>query len=68
METKRTSIYKAISYRIICIVSMLTITWLFTGNKSQSILITIVFQSIQTLLYYFHERLWASYLIWKARK
>jgi uncharacterized membrane protein len=59
-ESKKRSLLKAVSYRIICIISMLLITFLFTNNVNQSIFITIVFQSIQTVLYYLHERLWAK--------
>ncbi|WP_373921472.1 DUF2061 domain-containing protein [Prolixibacter sp. NT017] len=59
-ESKKRSLLKAVSYRIICIISMLLITFLFTNNVNQSIYITIVFQSIQTVLYYLHERLWAK--------
>ncbi len=51
-ESKKRSLLKALSYRIICIISMLLITFLFTNNVNQSIYITIVFQSIQTVLYY----------------
>ena len=59
IESKKRSLLKAISYRIICIISMMVITLLITKNVQQSVYITIVFQSIQTLLYYLHERLWA---------
>ena len=61
METKKRSILKSITYRIICIISLLSVTLLLTGNFSQSILITFVFQSIQTILYYLHERFWVYY-------
>jgi uncharacterized membrane protein len=57
-ESRKRSILKAISYRIVCIISMLAVTFLFTRNVNQSVYITIVFQSIQTLIYYLHERLW----------
>ncbi|WP_372776655.1 DUF2061 domain-containing protein [Mangrovibacterium sp.] len=59
MESRKRSVLKAISYRVICIISMMVITLLITKNVSQSLYITVVFQSIQTLLYYLHERLWA---------
>ena len=62
MESKKRSILKAISYRIICIISMMVIMLAFTKNVSQSIYVTIVFQTIQTALYYFHERIWVRYL------
>lgn len=58
MESKKRSLLKAISYRIICVISMLIITYLFTKNANQSLYITIVFQTIQTVIYYLHERIW----------
>jgi uncharacterized membrane protein len=59
MESKKRSLLKAISYRIICVISMLAVTYLFTKNANQSLYITIVFQTIQTVVYYLHERIWA---------
>lgn len=46
-ESKKRSLLKAVSYRIICIILMLLITFLFTNSVNQSIYITIVFQLIQ---------------------
>lgn len=62
MESKKRSILKAISYRIICIISMMVIMFLFTKNLSQSIYVTVIFQTIQTLLYYVHERVWVRFI------
>ena len=62
MESKKRSIHKAISYRIICVLSILVIMLVFTKNVSQSVYVTIVFQTIQTALYYFHERIWVRYI------
>ncbi|MFZ5428944.1 MAG: DUF2061 domain-containing protein [Bacteroidota bacterium] len=58
MESRKISLLKAISYRIICIISMLIVTFALTRDVNQSIYITVVFQAIQTILYYLHERLW----------
>lgn len=60
IESKKRSLLKAISYRVICVISMMVITLLITKNVSQSVYITVVFQTIQTALYYLHERLWAQ--------
>ncbi len=62
MESKKRSILKAISYRIICIISMMVIMFLFTKNLSQSIYVTVIFQTIQTLLYYVHERVLVRFI------
>ena len=55
--TKR-SLAKAISYRVICIVMLAIVSFIFTGNLSQVTGIVVVFQGIQMFVYYFHERAW----------
>ena len=57
-EDRKRSIAKAISYRIICIISLAIVTYVFTGDLVQMTGIVVVFQSIQTVIYYLHERLW----------
>lgn len=57
-ERKKRSLLKSISYRIICIISLALVTYLFTGDLIQMTGIVVVFQSIQTVMYYFHERVW----------
>jgi uncharacterized membrane protein len=59
LETKRRGLAKAVTYRVICIISLLVITWLLTRDVNQSIYITAVFQTFQTIVYYLHERAWA---------
>lgn len=60
-ESRKRSIFKSISYRIICIISLLSVTWVLTRDVWEATTITVVFQTIQTFLYYFHERAWAYY-------
>ncbi|MEM4257889.1 MAG: DUF2061 domain-containing protein [Candidatus Thermoplasmatota archaeon] len=57
-EGKKRTIAKSISYRIICIISLALVTYIFTGNILQMTSIVVVFQTIQTVIYYFHERAW----------
>ena len=57
-DSKKRSILKSITYRLICIISLVTVTYIITGDVVESSLITIVFQAIQTVLYYLHERGW----------
>ena len=66
MESRKRSLIKSITYRIICIISLLTVTYFLTGDPYRSLLITIVFQTIQTVLYYLHERAWATYFPGRA--
>ena len=57
-DSRKRSIAKAISYRIICIVMLSIVTYLITGNIFEMTSIVIIFQSIQMFIYYTHERLW----------
>jgi len=60
-ETTRRSLAKTITYRIICVVMLLLVSWFVTHNLYETLGITIIFQAIQTVLYYLHERAWAKY-------
>lgn len=57
-ESIKRSIAKSISFRIISIIVLALITYLITGNIVEMTYIVIIFQAIQTFVYYFHERLW----------
>lgn len=57
MKIKR-SIAKSNCYRIICIIMLALITYVITGNIIENTTIVVIFQSIQMVVYYFHERLW----------
>jgi len=54
------SIARSVSYRIVCVISLSVVTYLFTRDIYQMTLIVIVFQTIQTGLYYLHERIWTK--------
>jgi len=58
MDSRKRSIFKSITYRIICIISLSIITYLITRDLQEMTVIVIVFQSLQILLYYLHERGW----------
>ena len=49
---------KSITWRVIGIVILGGLTWLFTNNWEQTTYITVTFHSIRLVLYYFHERAW----------
>jgi uncharacterized membrane protein len=57
-EAIKRSLTKAISYRIICIVMLAIISFIFTGDLREVTGIVIVFQTIQMVIYYIHERVW----------
>jgi uncharacterized membrane protein len=57
-ESKKRSIVKTITFRIIGITITLFITYMFLGNVKQSIWLTITLNVTALLLFYFHERVW----------
>ena len=57
-EGIKRSVTKAITYRIICIVMLAIVSFIFTGDLREVTGIVVVFQAIQMVVYYFHERAW----------
>jgi uncharacterized membrane protein len=47
-----------LTYRAILTALLAGITWAFTGNLTQTSIITIVFSVSATAIYYLHERTW----------
>ncbi|MGB2599028.1 MAG: DUF2061 domain-containing protein [Candidatus Omnitrophota bacterium] len=60
MDTRLRSIGKSVTWRIISIVVLVTVTYLITGDIKKTTGITVVFQVILAVLYYLHERIWAK--------
>ncbi len=57
-ESRKRSIAKTITFRIIGIIVTLFITYAFLGNVEQSIWFTILLNVTGLLLFYFHEGVW----------
>jgi len=49
---------KALTWRIEAVAMLMLISLLITRNWGDTILIVAIFQSLQTVLYYLHERIW----------
>jgi len=58
LDKKLRSLVKSITWRIMGISVLATITWVITSNWIHTTSITAAFNMIQVILYYFHERLW----------
>jgi len=58
METHWRSIAKAVIWRILGIFILGGLSWAFTKSWEDTSVITISFNSIRLVLYYFHERAW----------
>jgi uncharacterized membrane protein len=58
MESKKRSLAKALLWRLIGIIVLGSITWVLTKNLETTTIITLMFHTINFVLYYFHERFW----------
>jgi len=67
MERRRRSLLKAVTWRIIAIITLGYLSYYFTNDLETTGLITISFNVIQIFLYYVHERLWIK-IKWGQKK
>jgi uncharacterized membrane protein len=58
-ELKWRSFLKSVSYRAICMISLSIVTYIITRDLSRMTYIVLVFQSIQIVIFYIHERIWS---------
>jgi uncharacterized membrane protein len=66
-ETRKRSIVKSVTWRIICIVVSIVTAYFLTGKLEVSVAIGTVYNAITMILYYFHERFWNA-LTWGKQK
>jgi uncharacterized membrane protein len=59
-EKHSRSLFKSISYRLLSITVDSAVAYFFTHDVALSAGIVIFVNSYSTLLYYFHERVWAN--------
>ncbi len=57
-STKQRSFAKALTWRLLAIISSFLVVYLMTKDVAFSTKITIVANTVNFVLYYFHERLW----------
>ena len=58
VDSRARSWVKSIIWRVIGIVILGALVWLFTHDWQETTLITITFHTIRLVLYYYHERAW----------
>jgi len=66
-ETRKRSIAKSFTWRIICVVVSIVTAYFLTGKLEVSVAIGTVYNAITMILYYFHERFW-NVLNWGKQK
>ncbi len=57
-ETKKRSLIKSLTFRVLGIVTLGIISYIATGSWAETGLITILFNGIRIPQYYWHERRW----------
>jgi len=60
METRKRSIVKSITFRIIATLLTFLVVWLFTRDIVVSSGVSIVENLLKMVAYYFHERAWVN--------
>lgn len=59
-ETRLRSLSKGIFYRVISIITLIIITYFFTGDVVQVSLITVATTITFMIVFFFHERMWLN--------
>lgn len=59
-EAHKRTLFKTFTYRLLIIFSTIAIGYVITGQLELTIKITVYVNILNTVLYYFHERLWNS--------
>ena len=57
-DSKKKSILKTISWRIIAIITSMIVAYIFTKSFIVSIGLVLTANIISMIIYYFHERIW----------
>ncbi len=58
VESRKRSLAKAITWRIIAITLLTAVTWLITSDVQVTTSVVIVASTIHVIAYYIHERVW----------
>ena len=58
MNTKKRSWVKATSWRLVAVTVLAIVAYFVTGEWEQVTFITLLYHSIQIVIYYLHERVW----------
>ena len=59
-DSRRKSLIKALSWRVIGTLDTIVLSWIITGRLTLAVSIGVLELITKTALYYFHERAWAK--------
>jgi uncharacterized membrane protein len=57
-ETKKRSILKSTTYRILVVATDFTVLYMLTGKTEISVVFTVISNTYTWIFYYLHERVW----------
>lgn len=60
MDSKKRTLAKTAVYRGSTTALLFTLLWVTSNNIYETSIITIIFNVVATIIYYFHERLWGK--------
>lgn len=60
MDSKKRTLAKTAVYRGSITALLFTLLWISTNNIYETSVITIIFNVLATIIYYFHERMWSK--------
>lgn len=63
IDGKKRAISKALTWRLVASTVLATVTWLLVGDIKTVGLVTVLYNLIQIVVYFLHERLW-NYIHW----
>jgi len=66
-ESRVRSLTKSLTWRIVGVVVLFIVSYLLTGDVPKASAITVTFNLVQIVLYYFHERIWVR-IEWGRKK
>lgn len=67
LEKAPRSVVKSITYRVLSIAADTIAAYFFTRSTEMTFFIVLIVNGYSTILYYFHERIWA-HVRWGRRK
>ena len=67
IDSKKRSFWKAISWRLIAIVILVSVAFIATGDIKSTSLIALCYNTIQVFVFFLHERLW-NFIKWGKTK
>ena len=67
METRKRSIAKTISWRVVATILTGVVTYLLTGRLDFAVTVGLADTFVKFFIYYVHERMWTRILYGKVR-